>query len=92
VYVSSHRLCATAGGRRFGDDSVTSIGRAEGAVASFRRDVENSFSCQNVYVVASTVSHVLELSAVLWVRVARIWVAPVEEILVKEGRWKLSKA
>jgi hypothetical protein len=55
VYVSSHRLCATAGGRRFGDDSVTSIGRAEGAVASFRRDVENSFSCQNVYVVASTV-------------------------------------
>jgi len=29
---------------------------------------------------------------VLWVRVARIWVAPVEEILVKEGRWKLSKA
>jgi hypothetical protein len=37
----------------------------------------NSFSSQNVNVVAATVSHVLELSAVLWVRVARIWVAPV---------------
>jgi hypothetical protein len=47
---------------------------------------------RKVNVVASTVSHVLELWAVLWVRVARIWVAPVVAILVKEGRWKVSKA
>lgn len=38
-----------------------------------RKDGVNSFSCQMPNVVASTVSHVLELSAVLWVRDARIW-------------------
>ena len=92
MYVSSHCLCATTGGRWGGDDSVTSIARAEDAVASFRGMLRIASAVKNVYVVASTVSHVLELSAVLWVRVARIWVAPVEEILVKEGRWKLSKA
>ncbi len=40
----------------------------------------NSFSCPKV--VASTVWHVLKLSAL---RVARIWVAPAEEILVKKA-------
>jgi hypothetical protein len=64
----------------------------KGCCRGVRKDAVNSFSRQKVNVVASTVSHVLELSAVLWVRVARIWVTPVTEILVKEGRWKLSKA
>ncbi len=54
-----------------------------------RSDVVNSFAAVFEQFVASTVWHVLKLSAL---RVARIWVAPVEEILVKEGRWKLSKA
>jgi hypothetical protein len=63
-----------------------------GCCLGVRKDGVNSFSCQKVNIVASTVSHMLELSAVLWVRVARIWGCARCEILVKEGRWKLSEA
>ena len=92
MYVSSYGLCATAGCGRQGDDGVTSIEESDVGVVEFVRmsRIASTIKCQNV--VASTASHVLQLSAVLWVRDARIWVAPVVEILVTEGRWKLSKA